>query len=152
MNVILRDIDAADLDTFFADQFEPDAIAMTASVPRPRAAFDELWTKILADTTHVKLTIEVDGQPAGYVASFHRLEKLEVCYWISRSFWNRGVATAAVEGILTRIPTRPIWARVARKNPASRRVLDKCGFVVDSEDVYRNSAGMAVEEFLLRRD
>lgn len=152
MNLRLRDIDIADLDTFFAHQFEPDAIAMTASVPRPRQAFDELWAKILADTTHVKLTIEVDGQPAGYVASFHRLEKLEVCYWIGRRFWSRGIATAAVKEILERIPLRPIWARVAKQNPASQRVLEKCGFVVDSEDVYRNSAGIAVEEFLLRRD
>jgi RimJ/RimL family protein N-acetyltransferase len=46
--------------------------------------------------------------------------------------------------------TRPLFARVAKKNPASRRVAQKCGFKIFREDVYRNEAGKDVEEYILK--
>ena len=45
---------------------------------------------------------------------------------------------------------RPIYARVAKDNVGSRRVLEKCGFQVIGESTgYANARGEEVEELLL---
>jgi RimJ/RimL family protein N-acetyltransferase len=55
-----------------------------------------------------------------------------VGYWIAADFWNRGIATHALR-VLTRyafdaFPLRRLQATVFGWNPASGRVLEKCGY------------------------
>ena len=46
---------------------------------------------------------------------------------------------------------RPLYARAAKDNIGSRRVLEKCGFVVIGEDKgYAHARGMETEEVVLR--
>lgn len=46
--------------------------------------------------------------------------------------------------------TRPIYARVAKDNQGSRRVLEKCGFKIISESKgFANARGQEIEELLL---
>ena len=48
-------------------------------------------------------------------------------------------------------PTRPIYARAAKDNIGSLRVLEKCGFMIIGEDTgFANARGKEVEEFLLQ--
>jgi len=82
----------------------------------------------------VKRTIVADGRVAGNVMSYAQFGKPSVCYWIGREFWGRGVATAAVGLMLDVVKERPLYARVAEDNAASRRVLEKCGFVACGEE------------------
>jgi RimJ/RimL family protein N-acetyltransferase len=87
---------------------------------------------------------------AGYVASFQRLGIPEVCYWIGREYWGKGLATRALAELLGQVTVRPLYARVARDNLASIRVLEKCGFTISGEDRgFSNSRGVEVEEFIL---
>jgi RimJ/RimL family protein N-acetyltransferase len=57
---------------------------------------------------------------------------LELGYWIGEPFWKRGFATEAAHALVdlafreTRIPVLNVSVRVI--NPASRRVIHKCGF------------------------
>jgi RimJ/RimL family protein N-acetyltransferase len=45
---------------------------------------------------------------------------------------------------------RPIYARVAKDNLGSRRVLEKCGFTVINESTgFANARGQEIEELLL---
>jgi RimJ/RimL family protein N-acetyltransferase len=45
---------------------------------------------------------------------------------------------------------RPIYARVAKDNLGSRRVLEKCGFTVIGESKgFANARGQEIEELLL---
>jgi RimJ/RimL family protein N-acetyltransferase len=128
--VRLRNVQPDDLPPFFEHQRDPIAVAMVAFHSRNRAAFDQHWAKLLADETILKRTVVVDGQVAGYVMSFIRDGKREVGYWIDRTFWGRGVATAALSAFLRLDQTRPLYAGVARHNVASLRVLQKYGFTL----------------------
>jgi RimJ/RimL family protein N-acetyltransferase len=47
-----------------------------------------------------------------------------------REFWGQGIATRALEKLLTQVPIRSLHARVALANGASLRVLQKCGFTI----------------------
>jgi len=73
----------------------------------------------------------------------------EVGYWIGREFWGKGIATRALSQFLEIEKTRPLCAYVAKHNVGSRRVLEKCGFILTGEDKYTNHAGDEVEEIIL---
>ncbi|CAN5546948.1 GNAT family N-acetyltransferase [soil metagenome] len=127
-NIRLREVEPGDLPLFFAHQQDPIAVEMVAFRSRDRAAFDQHWTKILADKANLIRTILVDDDVAGNVSSFTRDGKREVGYWIDRAYWGRGVASGALSAFLCLESTRPLYAGVAKHNVASLRVLQKCGF------------------------
>jgi RimJ/RimL family protein N-acetyltransferase len=128
----LRNVEADDLPLFFEHQRDPIAVAMVAFNSRDRAAFDQHWAKLLADDSLLKKTVTVDGEVAGNIGSWAAEGKREVGYWLDRAFWGRGVATEALSAFLSLEQTRPLYAGVAKHNVASIRVLQKCGFKIDS--------------------
>lgn len=152
-DVLLRDVRDGDLPTFFEHQRDPVAnrmAAFTAKDPTDREAFMARWTKILGDDALTKKTILLDGQVAGHVVSFERSGKPEVTYWIGREHWGKGLATKALSEFLRELRTRPLYARAAKDNVASLRVLEKCGFTVCGHDKgFANARGEEVEEFIL---
>jgi RimJ/RimL family protein N-acetyltransferase len=95
--------------------------------------------------------IVVDGEVAGTIGSLGDPDEREVTYWIGRSYWGKGIATGALKAFLTIDPSRPLRARVADDNVASRRVLEKCGFrVVATERGFAEARSGEIEEFVLR--
>jgi RimJ/RimL family protein N-acetyltransferase len=147
---LLRDVTPADLPIFYEHQRDPVAVQMAAFPSRDRDAFMAHWAKILADETVIVQTILYDEQVAGNLVSFVQSGEREVGYWIGREFWGRGIATRALAHFLEGFPDRPRYAHVAKNNPASRRVLEKCGFTVCAEDLGApDAAGNPVEEFVL---
>jgi RimJ/RimL family protein N-acetyltransferase len=128
--VQLRDVEADDLPLFFEHQRDPIAVAMVAFNSRERAAFDEHWTKLLANKTNLAQTIVADGQVVGNILSWTSDGKREVGYWIDRAFWGRGIGTEALSAFLRLEQTRPLHAGVAKHNAGSIRVLQKCGFTL----------------------
>ncbi|HEX5156768.1 MAG TPA: GNAT family N-acetyltransferase [Ktedonobacterales bacterium] len=152
-DIVLRDVTDYDLPIFFEQQLDPDAIymaAFTSKDPTDRDAFMAHWARIRADETIINRTILCDGQVAGSVASFEDAGQLEVTYWLGREFWGKGIATKALAALLEYQTTRPIYARAAKDNAASLRVLQKCGFVITGEDKgYANARGEVIEEYLL---
>ncbi len=127
--VQLRGVDADDLDAFFEHQRDAEAVAMAAFPPRDREAFLSHWARVLEDPRNSTRTVLVAGHVAGYVACFPQHHALHVAYWLGRPFWGKGIATAALAQLLGEVPARPLFARVAEHNVASRRVLEKSGFV-----------------------
>lgn len=87
--------------------------------------------------TDLLLAIEVDGQAVGGIAVtllddvYHRTA--EIGYWLGEPFWGRGIVTDAVAAVVpvafVRFPIVRLQAGVFANNPASMRVLEKCGFV-----------------------
>ena len=74
----------------------------------------------------------------------------EVSYWLGKEFWGKGIATWALGEFLEFDRSRPMYARVAKDNLASLRVLQKCGFVIQGEDKgFANAREQEVEEFIL---
>ena len=152
-DVVLREVAAEDLPIFFAHQQEPDAVRMAAFPSRDRAAFDAHWARVLADETAIARTIVAAGEVAGYIGSYGPAGAREVGYWIGREFWGRGVATAALTAFLRDVPSRPLYAHVAKSNGGSLRVLERCGFVVVGEDrAPAATGGEVVDEFILRHE
>jgi RimJ/RimL family protein N-acetyltransferase len=149
-DILLRDPQESDVAVFFQHQQDDEALRMSASSAKDQDAFAAHWAKTSADAAVLRKTILADGAVAGYVASFERLGQKEVCYWLGRSFWGRGVATQGLLAFLPLVKERPLYARVAQRNVGSLRVLQKCGFKVLGEERYRNALGEEVAEFLMR--
>jgi RimJ/RimL family protein N-acetyltransferase len=155
-DVLLRDVTEADLPIFFEQQRDPAAnqmAAFTAKDPADREAFTAKWAKILGDDTVTKKVILVNGQVAGSVSSFVApwSGQLEVTYWVGREYWGRGIATKALTAFLGHLKARPVYARAAKDNIASIRVLAKCGFTISGHDKgFANARGEEVEEVVLR--
>jgi RimJ/RimL family protein N-acetyltransferase len=133
MRVELRDTVEDDLPILFRHQADPEASAMAAFPSRDWEAFVAHQAKIAAGPDMLQQTILVDGDVAGDIGSWQAEADRNVGYWIGRSFWGRGVATAALQAFLELETTRPLTAYVAAHNVGSRRVLEKCGFEVVRE-------------------
>jgi RimJ/RimL family protein N-acetyltransferase len=153
LHVLLRDVTESDLPVFFEQQLDPEATRMAAFPSRQREAFMAHWAKILPGQSNILKTILVDGQVAGNIVSWDQSGQREVGYWIGREFWGRGIATRALSLFLEVVKMRPLYAHVAKHNHASRRVLEKCGFVVTGADgVLPEGASEPVAESILRLD
>jgi RimJ/RimL family protein N-acetyltransferase len=67
-----------------------------------------------------------DGFQAG------KSHRAEVGYWLAKPFWSRGIMTAVVQRVchhaFEEFGLVKITAHVFPHNPASARVLEKCGF------------------------
>jgi len=148
--VRLRDVVASDLPIFFEHQLDPDATRMAAFPARDWDTFHAHWTRILNDDAVTTQTILCDGEVAGNIGCFDQDGHPHVGYWVGRAFWGRGVATKALLAFLEQVPARPLHARVAKHNVASRRVLEKCGFVACGEASGESGAdGEEIVEVLL---
>ena len=106
------------------------------------------------------LAIEVQGEAAGGIG-IHPLEDVyrgtaEIGYWLAEPFWGRGIITDAVRALVPvafeRTGITRIQAGIFSSNPASMRVLEKCGFV--REAVHRNAItkqGVVMDEVMYVR-
>jgi RimJ/RimL family protein N-acetyltransferase len=151
-NLELRPVVDTDLPILFEQQVDPEAnwmAAFTAKDPTDREAFDTHWAKVLADPGITIRTILVDGQVAGSVLCHGWGGDPELSYWLGREFWGRGIATQALALFLDVARVRPLYARVARDNTASIRVLEKNGFEQSGEGKwFSNARGVEIDELL----
>jgi len=152
--IFLRDIIDDDLDILFRNQLDPEAnhmAAFTSKDPTDRGAFNAHWKKILADATTINKTIIFDGEVVGSISSFYDDGRPEITYWLGREYWGKGLATMALQEFLANVnTTRPMYARVAKDNLQSRRVLEKCGFqMIEEGKGFANARGQEIDELLL---
>ncbi|MEV8004379.1 GNAT family N-acetyltransferase [Streptomyces parvus] len=152
--VSLRAVEDADLPLFFAWMSDPDATRVAAFTPKDptdRAAFDAHWARIRSGSGGVVMrTAVADGVVVGHVGAYGEVGDRQVTYWIDRAHWGRGLATAALRAFLDETPTRPLHARAAADNLGSRRVLEKCGFVVTGIDRgFAQARGEEIDEVLV---
>ena len=131
--MVLRDVEDGDVTVFFEHQRDPLAVGMAGLPARELAEHLANWRRILADPTVRTRTVVADGGIAGNVLSFVADGRRMAGYWLGREWWGRGIATAALESYLRIELSRPLYARVEKRNGASLRVLEKCGFVPDGE-------------------
>jgi RimJ/RimL family protein N-acetyltransferase len=152
----LREMRDEDLPLLFEQWADPVAAhmaAFTAPDHMDRDAFDRRWARLRADETILTRVIVVDDEVAGTIGSWGDAGEREVTYWIGRSYWGRGVATDALDAFLAVERSRPLRARVAFDNVASRRVLEKCGFrVVATDRGFAEARSAEIEELVLRLD
>ena len=89
---------------------------------------------------------------------FHYDETPELGYWLGVPYWNQGYATEALHALIdyafTDLPHEALQAGARVTNPASRRVLEKCGFQWTGVGLYRiNSikSSAPIDRFRLER-
>jgi RimJ/RimL family protein N-acetyltransferase len=125
----LPEVRDEDLPLLFEQWADPVAVhmaAFTAPDHVDRDAFERRWSRLRADETVLTRVIVVDDGVAGTIGSWGESGEREVTYWIGRSYWGKGIATDALTAFLAVDRSRPLHARVASDNVASRRVLEKC--------------------------
>lgn len=132
--VTIRDVEVDDIPIFFHFQLDPVASQMADFPIRSWDAHASHWRRVVDNDTIVVQTVLVDGQVAGNVVSFDDNGQREVGYWLGRDYWGRGIATRALAAFLLREVRRPLRGYVAKHNHASRRVLEKCGFTLTTDD------------------
>ncbi len=106
----------------------------TARIPHPYAAADaqSLFASINRASGETVFAIERDGVLIGMCGIDLRRDGAELGYWLGVAFWRHGYATEAARAVIDYAfselghPVLHSGARVS--NPASRRVLEKCGF------------------------
>jgi RimJ/RimL family protein N-acetyltransferase len=152
--VRLRATSLADVPIFLRHLNEPGARWMAAFGPRGQPdlpAFRARWANLLSQPGHRFRTVLVRGRVAGYIGRFPFLDGPTVAYWYGRRFWGGGVATEGLRRFLRTEQTRPLFARVAHDNVGSRRVLEKCGFVVVGRSrALAPARGRRLTELILR--
>lgn len=109
--------------------------------PHPYTREDaEAWIARSAERDPPReFAIEVDGEAAGGIGLMPREDvhrrTAEIGYWVARPWWGRGIATAAVRAVsgyaFQTFDLVRLEAFVFEWNPASRRVLEKAGYVLE---------------------
>jgi RimJ/RimL family protein N-acetyltransferase len=148
----LRQVADEDLNIFFEQQLDPEAnwmAAFTAKDPTDRQSFDAHWQKVLADKSITIRTILWHGEVVGSVLCHSWDGDPEVSYWLGKPYWGKGIATQALALFLQVVCDRPLYARVAKDNIPSIRVLEKNGFTLSGEGKwYSNARGKEIAELV----
>lgn len=130
--VSLRNVERDDLPRIYEFQLDPESNRMAVTISRSADAFDTHWGNALQDPNVTAKAILVGDKLVGCISCFKMDGVDSVGYWLVREFWGRGIASRALELLLTEVSVRPLYARAATSNVASLRVLQKCGFVVEN--------------------
>jgi ribosomal-protein-alanine N-acetyltransferase len=104
--------------------------------PYTEADADTWLMKISPEPGQLRWAIEVNGEAVGGIGAERGEGIFEKTgnfgYWLGESFWGRGIMTAAVRGManyaLEQLDLARLESPVFEWNPASMRVLEKCGF------------------------
>lgn len=82
----------------------------------------------------------------------------EIGYWLGNAYWGKGYATEALHAVIdyafTDLDHQALQAGARVTNPASRRVLEKCGFQWTGVGLYRIRAinsSAPIDRFRLER-
>jgi RimJ/RimL family protein N-acetyltransferase len=97
MGLMLREVRDEDLPLLFEQWTDPVAVrraAFTAPDHMDWDAFERRWSRLRADETVLARVIVVDDGVAGTIGSWGDPGEREVTYWIGRSYWGQGIATA----------------------------------------------------------
>jgi RimJ/RimL family protein N-acetyltransferase len=116
----------------------------TTRIPHPYTLSDaEEWLAV-ANTAEGEATFAVtlaDGTMVGACVINARKGGSEIGYWFGMRYWGQGYATetarALVDHAFGDLGYEALLARARISNPASRRVLEKCGFQWTGVGLYR---------------
>lgn len=128
---------------------------MTNGFPSPYTkAHGEKWLEMATASQPAKfLCIEINGEAAGGVGIHLQQDIMcknaELGYWLSEMYWGNGIVPKVVSQVVDygfkNFDITRIYARPFGNNPASQRVLEKCGFKLEArieKSIFKN------EEFL----
>lgn len=131
----IRRSDSGALELFASDER---VARMTRDIahPLPPGAVEAFVARAQSDDRDEDVWV-MDGSTSGQgsllgLISLQRMDRAqsEIGYWVVPAFWNTGLASEAVRGLVDANPRRDqtMFASVFQDNPASARVLTNAGF------------------------
>ncbi len=117
--------------------------ANTARIPHPYTMGDaeEFIAACNLRDDEATFVIALAGQLIGMCSVEPRESDAEIGYWLGVSYWNQGYGTEAVRALIDHafgaLGHAALQAGARVTNPASRRVLEKCGFQWTGVGLYR---------------
>jgi RimJ/RimL family protein N-acetyltransferase len=131
----LRRSDMGLIQLYFSDER---VARMTTSIPHPvpPGMTEAFVARAMSDNPN-EVVWAMDGTKSGAselmgLISLERMDRgqSEVGYWVAPAYWNTGLASDAVQALVTANPfqDKTMFASVFQDNPASARVLTHCGF------------------------
>lgn len=139
--ILLRHWQETDAATLFKYASDPD-VGPCAGWPAHKSVHESLEvirTFFNNDSTWA-IVLKETNEPIGCICYYtHETSNIkigrndcEVGYWVGKPFWNRGICTESLRLILDYCINvkhfENIWADCFTGNPASGRVMEKCGF------------------------
>lgn len=115
----------------------------TARIPHPYGVEDAERFIAAANRQDGEATFVITqaGAPIGVCGVEPRGTAFEIAYWLGVPYWGRGYATEAVRAVIDHafgaLGHDALAAGARVNNPASRRVLEKCGFQWAGVGLYR---------------
>lgn len=131
---------------------------LSSNIPRPYTLDDaQWWISEGCKNNAINKIIHYNGQACGNVGVYLNVggERFlaEIGYWLSPSYWNKGIATQAVntftDFIFKNTGVTTIVNPVSSTNIASRRVMEKSGY--QSDQILKDSIchdGVYLDEYL----
>jgi RimJ/RimL family protein N-acetyltransferase len=147
-SIILRQWTAADIESLVRSADNPRVSAcMRDAFPSPYTREDasRFISTVACGKENLIFAIQYGDEAVGSIG-IHPLGDVysrtaEIGYWLGEPFWGRGIVTAAVQAIVPvafrQFEIERLQAGVFSNNPASMRVLEKCGFF--RETIHRNA-------------
>lgn len=158
----LRRLTGEDADTVARLLDDWDVVRNTSNIPFPydRRKAREFIAKVeseSADGRAVVFAVEdrLERSLVGCVGCSFEAGRAEIGYWFGRAVWGRGYASEALARCLRLLfdnfGIEAAWASVLPENQASRRVLDKAGFVFqESRRIEMPARGVSADlDFLI---
>jgi len=108
----------------------------TANIPHPCRRADVEDFIASANRNHGERVFLITLHGAGLIGACGLMQSdsrsPEIGYWLGAKFWGKGYATEAVRALIdhafTGLDCEALQSAARVTNPASRRVLEKCGF------------------------
>ena len=116
----------------------------TRRLPHPYSEQDaiEFVRAIASDNRETVFLIESDSTPIGMVGIDWRQQNApELGYWLGVRYWGQGFATEAARAVIDfsfeEFDAEHLIAGARVVNPASRNILEKCGFQWSGVELHR---------------
>lgn len=115
----------------------------TARIPHPYGADDaeQFLANVNRQEDEATFAIEFGGELIGICGVGLREGTAEIGYWLGVPYWDHGYATEAARAVIDHafgdLDHEALQAGARVSNPASRRVLEKCGFQWTGVGLYR---------------
>ena len=146
--LVLRPWRESDAETLFKYASDPDVGPRAGwsphiSVDESLAIIKNVFSNEGMWAVELKETSEAIGCVGYLPAAFSNLDieqdQCEVGYWIAKPYWNKGFCTEAVRALVDYCFNvkgfTVLWGDYFPMNPASGRVMEKCGFIDTGKEV-----------------
>jgi ribosomal-protein-alanine N-acetyltransferase len=140
--ILLRELVATDAPALFDLRSDPEVMKLVSrplmTRPEEADALVELIRANQANGTSIHWAMAIHGQPAligliGYWRMQPEHHKAELGYMLARSHWGKGLISEAIHAVVRcgfdTLRMHRVEAIIAPANHASRRVLEKNGFI-----------------------